>query len=237
MKELPKNIYIIGAGGVTSYLLPPLLKTLSFHSKRIPVISIFDGDKLEERNWERQFFPISTIKRKMNKAVALAMTYKHEYRGGLIAIPQYFHAGVEFDQGGLVFACVDNHAARRAILSTCDRNYCNAIIAANEYTDSQAIWYNCFSHDTNKDPRIRYPEIMTDDIGDPIRPRGCNTGQSLMVAPQLAIANFTAASHALQLFWFYYFVAPEMEESSRPEWPIEHNNNINKLSTMTEKIY
>lgn len=45
------NPFIIGAGGVASYLLPVLIKTFP-----IPNLWLRDADKLEERNLDRQLF-------------------------------------------------------------------------------------------------------------------------------------------------------------------------------------
>lgn len=241
MKEIiPTHIYVIGAGGVSSYLLPPLLKTLRYLSKKAPPVTVFDGDKLEPRNLERQLFVPASAEEKEYKASALVATakvYEPEYKEKLFAINEYFHGGIELADGGLLFICVDNHVARKAALQACDRYYCNAVIAANEYTDSQAIWYNPFNSGTILDPRVRYPEILSDESGDPTSPVGCTAEAALQAAPQLAIANMTAAAYALQLFWFYCVAAPGMDKESRPFWPVEHGNNFNKISTKTEKVY
>lgn len=235
--RIPKTIYIIGAGGVTSYLLPLLVKTLAFAVKSHPEIIVQDGDKLEPRNLERQLFRAEDAENEVNKAEALVSQYEDEYPGPMTAIPEYFGDGSEVKEGSLLFICVDNHAARKSALGACDRNFCNAIIAANEYIDSQAMWYDCLSKDTKLDPRVIYPEILTDEGDDPIRPIGCDTREALTVAPQLAISNFHAADSALQLFWFYHAIAPDMEPESRIHWPIEYRSNINKRITKTEKDY
>ena len=41
---------IVGAGGVTSYMLPALKNSFDLH------LTIFDGDRLEKHNLDRQLF-------------------------------------------------------------------------------------------------------------------------------------------------------------------------------------
>jgi hypothetical protein len=88
-----------------------------------------------------------------------------------------------------------------------------------------------------QDPRTRYPEIMEDESGDPIRAGACDAEEELTAAPQLAIANMSCACYALQMFWFYFFVKPGLDKSSRKHWPVEHANNFNKITTRTEEFY
>jgi hypothetical protein len=241
MKAL-RQIYIIGAGGVTSYLLPPLLKILSHQYKIPPKITIFDGDNLEERNLERQLFNVVDAMAKRNKAESLVGMYRASYPlnqyglATLEAVNEYFYDGMELEDGSLVFVCVDNHSARKAALFVCDKYFCNAILAANEFTDAQSIFYNPFNAGTILDPRVRYPEILSDESEDPRRPESCTSEAALQKTPQLPIFNMSAAAYALQLFWFYYYTVLLMDRSSKDYWPVEHSNNINKITTRTEEI-
>lgn len=230
--DLPKHIYIIGAGGVTSYFLPAFIKTVSHSMKQLPRIHIFDGDVLEERNLTRQLFDGRMVDR--NKAESLVKMYRGAYRN-MAAHPTYFHQGIRTIKGSLILVFVDNHPARKSALWAADHYGCTAIIAANEYTDSQAMWYEPEFRDTPLDPRVRYPEILVDEEGDPVRSEGCTTEQALTAAPQLAIANFACASHALQLFWFYFKEMDGLRD--RQYYPIEHSNNFNKLTTRVEEYY
>lgn len=223
----PNHIYIVGAGGVSSYLLPPLLKVLRTKAKDPPNVTIYDQDKLIKRNLDRQMFDDSQVG--SFKAEALVSKYRSEYEK-LHFEPVWFHSGIPVDENSLFLCCVDNHPARKAVLEVCDTSTSKVIIAANEYTDSQAMYYEPSFVGTLKDPRIRYPEILEDESDDPIRPLGC-AGEALKVAPQLAIANFTAASHALQLLWFHFVVRNSMKEDTIPYFPLEHSNNFNQLRT------
>ncbi len=235
--QLPKHIYIIGAGGVTTYFLPAFIKTVANKfGKEKPFIHLIDGDKVESRNLERQLFERSDVGE--NKADALVQTFKEEYKN-LMATPRFFSNGDRIIEESLVFGFVDNHPAKRALLAACDASNSNAILAANEYTDSQAIWYEPSAMRGNRfDPRVRYPEILDDESDNPLRPIGCNAPEALAAAPQLAIANLACASHALQLFWFHYVIKPTLDQiESRPYWPVEHSNNFNRLTTKVEESY
>lgn len=230
--KLPKHVYIIGAGGVTSYFLPAFIKTVSHAMEQLPRIHIFDGDVLEERNLTRQLFDGRMVAK--NKAESLVKMYMGAYKN-MASHPTYFHSGIRTIKGSLIFVFVDNHPARKSALWAADAYGCTVIMAANEYTDSQAMWYEPAFSNTPLDPRVRYPEILEDEEGDPISAEGCTTEKALTVAPQLAIANFTCASHALQLFWFYFESREGLTETTYN--PIEHRNNFNKQTTMTEEHY
>jgi molybdopterin/thiamine biosynthesis adenylyltransferase len=210
------------------------IKTVSHLTKDRPRIYIIDGDTLEARNLERQLFDHEHVSK--NKAEALVSKYRGEYNN-LVSGKKYFGLGSRIKDKSLVFVFVDNHPARRAVLDACDRHDSVAIMGANEYTDAQAIYYSPIMKGTKMDPRVRYPEILSDEEGDPMRPRGCSTGEALTIAPQLAIANFASASHALQLFWFYNSMVPKMDISSKEHWPIEHTNNFSRMDTRSEKFY
>lgn len=231
--DLPSHVYIVGAGGVTSYFLPVFLKTIAGFVKNVRV-HIIDGDILEARNLDRQLFSDKDVGR--NKAESLASMYKSGYRNIKIE-PKYFSGGYRFQPKSLVFGFVDNHTARKEILDACDRFECNAILAANEFIDAQSMYYCPEWRGSKKDPRVRYPEILTDETENPLRPQSCAGEEARRVNPQLAIANASAASHASQLFWFYVACRPWMEAESRPFCPVEHTNNFNKIKTMVEGDY
>lgn len=227
----PQHIYVIGAGGVASYLLPPLLKILRTKATEVPDVTVFDQDKLTKRNLDRQLFGERFVDR--FKAEALCEIYAEDYPDRLHFEPHWFHSGVPINEESLLICCVDNHPARKATLESCDSNRGKCIIAANEYTDSQAMYYEPGFRGTTKDPRVRYKEIEEDTSDDPIRPVGCASEEALKTAPQLAIANFTAASHALQLLWFHFVVRNTMPIDTQEFWPLEHGNNFNKIKTRT----
>lgn len=212
--------YIIGNGGVGSWLVPALLRLIGPDH-----IVLVDGDTLEPKNLDRQLFETSDIGKP--KAEALARRY-----GIRRFIPDYFSLGsIEgIRSGDLLFLCVDNHAARRAALSTADLMDCEVVIGANEYVESEAYWYLPAWKETPLDPRVFYPGILTDTSGDPTRPESC-TGDAADATPQLVLANKQAASLMESLFWFH---GPGNGRAEFPEdyWPVHHKANALKLHTI-----
>ena len=200
------NIIIIGCGGVTSWLIAPLVKLLN-GCEHQPNLVLVDGDTIEERNLERQWFGEDDIGK--NKASAMHEKNMASYEGVTTPLEQYFTDGAQMPVSGmsLFLGCADNHAARRAILSTVDREGGWAIIAGNEYTESEAYYYEARLRGSEADPRIYYPAILTDNTGDPTRPAGC-TGLAAIAAPQLVLANFSAANHLLWLLYHHFVERP-----------------------------
>lgn len=214
------SIAVIGAGGCTSWLMAPLKNT--FRNSRI---KIFDGDILEERNLERQFFREDQTG--TNKAEALAQLH------GLEFDPKYFVFGMDIGYTDLIICCVDNHIARKEVLNTCDSKRIPCVIGANEYYDHQAYWYDPLWKDTPKDPRIRYPEINTDMSGNPIT---C-TGLMQEASPQLCLANFNAAGLILKLMWLHLKIAPFLDRDLRDKVPFEFRYSKYKSETLTGENY
>lgn len=222
----PSIIYIVGCGGVASYLLPVLLKLL-VNLEHKPSIILIDGDSLEERNLDRQLFNPEDIGK--NKAAALAELY-NSYPGQITPSLDYFTDGFPVIDGSLLLCCVDNHVARSAVLNTCDTNNCIAIVGGNEYTDASAALYHPRWKGSPLDIRVRHPEILTDKSGDPTRPMSCQ-GEAQVANPQLAIANFSAANAMLWLMWFWFAERHGMEKESEPYWPVEHGNTFTRYYT------
>lgn len=226
------HIYLIGCGGVASWLLPALVKLMRLFDNP-PVIHLVDGDKLEEKNMDRQLFDAADIG--AFKAEALANHYTPECAEisvGLYSHPEFMAAGAAWvEPNSLFFGCADNHPARRCILETVDQHGGRAIIGGNEYTDSEAYFYEPSFQGTELDPRKYYPELLTVTTGDPNRPAGC-TGQAAEENPQLVLANYSAANHMLWLFWFHFIERPKMNAAeSRPYFPLRHHNTFSRFGT------
>jgi hypothetical protein len=213
--------YIIGCGGVGTLLMQPLVRSIK------DGITIVDGDKFEKKNLDRQIFNEKDIGK--NKAEAMASLYP-----GVKAIPEYFHTGmnIPFSNQDTLWCCADNHAARKAVLETCDNYGCIAIIGANEYMDAEAYYYEKRMRGTENDPRIFYPDILDSHAGDPLSVEGCI--QRAIENPQHVIANNTAADLMLQLHRFYTQQRPNMPDDTRPLWPVHHLSSIYR--TLTHKI-
>lgn len=224
----PRNILIVGCGGVASWLLPVLVKLAGIAETK-PNIILMDGDKLETRNLDRQLFDLSQVGQ--FKATALADKYK-EYN--LRPVTEYLGIGYESPRHSLIFCCADNHAARCRSMDLVDDRGGRAIIGGNEYTDSDAYLYEPEFAGTSLDPRVYFPELLTDKTGDPTTPVSCQ-GEAAVASPQLVLANFSAANHMLQLFWFHHVhkhgMTPPEQAETRPYWPIRHANSAYRFST------
>lgn len=196
-------IYVIGCGGVGGHLLPTLLRTVG---RSIDVV-IMDGDTVEAHNLDRQLFRVEQIG--MYKTEALVENLVLPPGVHLEYLDRYFTSGTEVEPGALIFACVDNHAARRYILAAADRAGADVIVCANDYDDAQAYYYTPAWKDMQHDPRVRFSDILSDDNGDPTN-ISC-TGIAQERSPQLAIYNMIAAAMGLHLFWLVtrYNIQPE----------------------------
>mgnify|MGYP000594248320 CR=1 FL=1 len=98
--SVPNIFYIFGSGGVTSWFLPQLLKSLYAYNIKLqkngcsfPIdftIFLIDGDKVETKNLLRQNFILSDVGQ--NKALVLSERYSHIYPNIEIkAIDKYFY--------------------------------------------------------------------------------------------------------------------------------------------------
>jgi molybdopterin/thiamine biosynthesis adenylyltransferase len=221
MKEVLMNpkTYIIGAGGVGSWLAPAITLLVGNES-----VTVIDGDKLEVKNLNRQLFSHSDVGR--FKSDALAERY------GCFSIPKWYGCGLMgFSRGDTLMCAVDNHTARSEVLKACDECGCLAIIGANEVYSSEAYLYRPEWKDTQLDPRVYYPEIVTDRSGDPRRAAiGC-TGEAQKETPQLVTANFMAAALMMHLFIPWVFEARKYDKSAREHLAHRLTSNLSKLTS------
>lgn len=198
-----KKIFIIGCGGVGSYLVPVLLKLL-----KKTEICLVDGDKLETKNLDRQLFKESDI----GKLKVTAMAEGLESPKNLITtVPNWYGAhSFQHSRTDILFVLADNHPTRKAALDACDRMKCTTIIAGNETFSAEAYYYRAEWKGTYRDPRIYYTEIETSTEGDPRRAAiGC-TGEAQENNVQLASANFMAAALAIQLYTIWNNISKEL---------------------------
>lgn len=235
----PVRAVIIGCGGVGSYLAYPLARLLT-HAAPGSELVLVDGDVLEEKNLARQNFSSSQVNQDKADALMQSLMLSGTYDENLLdGVGQYFTPGMEIPGNPEIptwfFCCVDNHTARKAVLSEVDSNpLYSAILGANEYTDAEAYFYENSFKDSPLDPRVYYPELASiePDPDDPLRRRmGCNTDSALSETPQLVAANFSAANYMLWLFWFHYF--ENRFDIAKESWPIRHSNNFAKFKTST----
>lgn len=213
--------YIIGVGGVGSWLAPAICLL-----KKPENVTVIDGDRLEPKNMNRQLFTEDDIGR--NKADALARKYKCR------AIGEYFSLGkIELHRGDVLLVCADNNPARLAALREADRTEdITVIVAANETHSAEAYVYNRAWRDTKADPRVYYPSISTDRAGDPQAAAiGC-TGEAQTGNPQLVTANCMAASLAGHLFVLWTITVRKLEKETIPKLPHILRSNMSKLESV-----
>jgi ThiF family len=217
--EMKSNIYIIGVGGVGSWLTPALALLTSPEQ-----ITLIDGDTLEQKNLNRQLFDEDQVGQ--NKASALSLEYNTSH------IAEWFCDGLlEFQTEDWLMVCVDNDPARRSALVECDRYGCRTICAANETNSSEAYYYQPSWKGTMLDPRLYYPGIATNREGDPRRNAiGC-TGEVQASNPQLVTSNMMAASLAGHLFSLWHLQAPKLSKKTLASLCYKFVANANKLES------
>lgn len=217
------SLYIIGCGGVGSWLAPSLCMLAGRDN-----IVLVDGDNLEEKNLNRQLFSPQAIGH--NKAWALAQVYNCSFE------PVYYSSGsIEVNKYDWLIGCVDNHPARAAILSTCDSVGCRAIIAANETHSAEAYFYQPDWRGCPLDPRVYYRDILQDTAGDPLAANSGCTGLAQVERPQLASANFMAAALAQQLYIVWGQEASKLEPETLDHLPYRLRSNLTRLESFKVK--
>lgn len=209
--------YIIGCGGVGSWLAPALVMLAGREE-----VTLVDGDSLEQKNMNRQLFDESHIG--MNKAEALAQKY------GCHHIPKWYSPTLmPHESEDWLFGVVDNHPARMAVLASCDMYGCRALFAANETHSSEAFIYQPRWKGTAIDPRVYYPEMVTDRSGDPMAAAiGC-TGEAQKENRQLVTANFMAAALVAHLYVLWAMEVRKMDKEALPFLPYKKVNNLSRM--------
>ena len=218
------NILIIGAGGTASYFLPAISK---YQGQDIR-ITIMDGDKLEERNLDRQLF--SDISIGKYKAQELARVYSPRGTNNIRYINEYLtpntldYISSKYD---CIFSFVDNNNAVKLAYDQACHLKIPFIMAANEMFDASADIVLPEWRGTNLCLYERYPDVMT-----PSASTGINcTGSQAARFPQLAIANNTGAALAQHLF--YTWIICELSNEGRKVVPYSIKRTLSKFETLS----
>lgn len=182
-----KQIYVIGVGGVGSWLAPAMALLVP------ESVVVIDGDKLEQKNLNRQLFGEEDVGR--NKAEALGRRYDLRF------IPKFYsHGSMSIDRTDWLLCAADNNLARKAALQSADEYGAQVIVGCNEKYSSEAYYYRRDWKGSPQDPRVYYSEIETDKSDDPRSAAiGC-TGESQKQNVQLVTANYAAAGHMMSLY-------------------------------------
>lgn len=195
MSDNNKDIYIVGLGGIGTFLLN-LIDKNEFLFPCDTKINLIDGDRLEKKNLSRQLFSKYGIGK--YKTEILASQYKNR---NLVSIPEYIDDNFQFSENSIVFSCVDNHGTRNNLLSACDAQNFTLIIGGNEDIDAESYIYFKKWQSSNRDPRIYYPDILKFDPDNPILSNRCVSSYSIN---QTALANSLASNYSLFLYNLYF---------------------------------
>jgi len=209
-----KHIYVIGAGGVGSWLTPAICLLVGKDN-----VTVIDGDILEAKNLNRQLFTEAEIGK--TKAEALAAKY------GCQAIPSFYsHGQFSLDDTDWLLVGVDNNPARASVLQSCDTFGCKAVFGANEVTSAEAYYYEPDWMGGLLDPRTYYPEIATDTTQDPRSAAiGC-TGEAQVSNRQLVTANLMATALMGHLFVAWSIEAPKLEKKAKDYLPFQLKQHL-----------
>lgn len=208
------KIYVFGAGGGGSHLIPVLAKTLRANksTKYSPLI-IFDGDDFEEKNMERQL--LTTTQIKQNKAQSLLETCQAQGISEVYSVPEYVDYQkcielLEDSNSPLVIAAVDNNASRAAFIDAIQKvciedqqkNFFFITPGNSDATEEprgQICW---FGH-INGQKYGQNPKEYDLDLQAPgdVIPRVGGCMEVAQSNPQVLAANFTAAADTLTVIY------------------------------------
>jgi hypothetical protein len=209
MTPTDAKIWLIGCGGIGGWIAAALGRTLKGGS-----LTLIDADTVEEHNLDRQLFTTQDIGRS-KASVMLKMVGRTVPESVHLAQMPHWFPDPAVDWGSApdaIFVAVDNHAARKEVLNYLDVNPgTRGFLAANGLLDAEAYFYEASMKDTPADPRIMFPEILTDNSENRLAPP-C-TGEQQVRFPQLAVANMLAASYAMYLWWHHLMVLPSLKDS------------------------
>lgn len=234
----PDEYMIVGCGGVASYFFPSFFRTVNhmFPKTSLPRVTIVDGDMLEEKNLARQqFSSFDPIK----KVDAIERMYETLYGRKISKRKTYFSGDEMVDENTMIFCFADNHLCRRHVLEAVDAGTgCSAICAANSTISSHAYIYLPQWRGGPLDPRVRFPEIETDETDSPLKIGDCNSEVVLNDTPQTALANTMASSCSLLLWNLWCNEIPKMGEIERDDFerlPVEFFNSGSSMGRITIK--
>lgn len=195
------NTIIVGVGGGGGWLCALLSKSPGTR------VALVDGDVVTKENLSRQLYAERDVGQP--KVLGAARMLRESGFHQVSVYPEYLDSsGPLFaclrddPEPARIFSCPDNHPARVACLALADGRralgYRTVVgIVGNEYESAGADIYYPQWAGTKRDFRVRYPEVLTDSEGDPLRP-SC-TGEILQSKPQLALYNCLAAVSAAWL--------------------------------------
>lgn len=211
---------IIGLGGSGGWIAQLLAKSDAKNTRYM----LIDGDMVEEKNMDRQLVDLSSVgtpKVQVMERVLKNMRRDCVAHTEFIAVGSPTYEALLGHKGAVrILCCVDNHPARAVCLKLADARHDQdletvVVIAGNEYETASAQVYQGLWAGGPLDPRVMFPEILTDTEGDPLRPN-C-TGEELESSPQLALSNMVSAASAAWLYRFWAEVRPTLKAEADEE--------------------
>lgn len=206
------NYAILGAGGIGTYLLEPLIRYLAYSrapNTEADKLFIIDGDIVETKNMARQH-TLAVVGR--NKAEVLCdrslgivgddlivqsvTSFYSKEKKGLDCHKEWLTDGIT------VFVCVDNDKTR-VLIETALRKLDNAtmIVGGNSFDKGQAQLF-IRRNKKNLTPLISElaPEILEEDASD-LFPDDADCLETAVSHPQLVFAN-SAVANAMHGLWY-----------------------------------
>lgn len=234
------TIIVIGCGGIGGFLVQTIAQMLS----KLDYLLLVDGDTFEASNMTRQMF----CRPGTPKVEALTRSLKRRCKAQIRPFFEYLGApqgelndevleDVASDRVVSLFCGADNHKARLQTLNVADKlPESHAVLCANEETDAEAYYYKASWYSTPQDPRMYYPELLHSTAGDPLSPP-C-TGEIQDTKPQLALANMSAASYGMWLWYYWTNVAPLITDADAMGLsPVHVTSTAGRLNVKTLQDY
>lgn len=146
------NITILGAGGVTSWLLPQLIKILYNYKVKNNItediiIKLVDNDEISTRNLLRQNFIPEDVGK--NKAQVLSDRYNEIYEGiKVVYIPKYFYFDIFLERFEVDLGVTEEDFENKYINLSQIFGYCDILINCvdNEVSKHMLDYYIKFRH-------------------------------------------------------------------------------------------
>ncbi len=121
--DRPLQITVVGVGGTGGYVVQGLARLLTHYRRGDVTVTVIDGDTVEAKNVGRQLFAPADVGR--NKAIALTTRFNAAFGLQMVAVPamidtstsSFYRAVPSGLVANIVVGCVDNAAARRAIMT------------------------------------------------------------------------------------------------------------------------
>ena len=206
MLDFAKRIHLVGCGGIGSKLIMDLLQLLNADKFKGEIL-LWDGDRFEKKNAERQDFPLDGVG--YNKAEVKKLD--NDYDGLQIIARTEYVDKTNIDHvvhdNAIVFTGVDNHPVRVLIDKAASKinNIC-VISAGNDMYDGNVhIYLRREGDEITQSFVARHPDAAKVRKGKRTNAEGCldkiEAGET-----QLITANRMAATCALMAFqalWYH----------------------------------